>query len=315
MGLKVIGIGDNVCDKYYPAMMMYPGGQAMNFSVYAKMLGADSAYMGVFGRDEVAEHVIKTLDELGVDHSCCRQYDGENGYAKVRLVDGDREFIMSNRGGVVNEHPLELTQEDLDYIKGFRLVHTSNNGHFDSQLKMVKAAGVPVSYDFSGHWKEEYYLEEIAPLVDFAFLSCGQAQEEEIKEACRRICEKGRETGGAGCRIVVATRGSLGSLIYDGRDFYEQKPKLVAAVDTLGAGDSFATAFLLSLLKDGYLENKTPESGNRGARDLEPGIPDTGNVKLGFLRDAMEAGAEFAAKTCMVNGAFGHGVTFHDESV
>ena len=37
--IKVIGIGDNVCDQYYPAKIMYPGGQAMNFSVYAKMLG------------------------------------------------------------------------------------------------------------------------------------------------------------------------------------------------------------------------------------------------------------------------------------
>lgn len=33
MKTKVIGIGDNVCDKYYPAKIMYPGGQAMNFSV------------------------------------------------------------------------------------------------------------------------------------------------------------------------------------------------------------------------------------------------------------------------------------------
>ena len=275
MGLKVIGIGDNVCDKYYPAMMMYPGGQAMNFSVYAKMLGADSAYMGVFGRDEVAEHVIKTLDELGVDHSRCRQYDGENGYAKVRLVDGDREFIMSNRGGIAGEHPLELTAGDLEYIKTFGLVHTSNNGHFDSQLEKVKETGVPVSYDFSGHWNEEYYLEEIAPLTDFAFLSCGQAPEEEIRQSCLRIGEKG-------CRIAVATRGSRGSLIYDGNGFCEQVPRLVQAVDTLGAGDSFATAFLLS-----YLES-------------------------GDLKTAMEAGAKFASETCMVNGAFGHGVPFSD---
>ena len=48
--------------------------------------------MGVFGRDEVAEHVIATLDELQVEHSRCRQYEGENGYARVTLVDGDRGF-------------------------------------------------------------------------------------------------------------------------------------------------------------------------------------------------------------------------------
>ncbi len=34
--MKVIGIGDNVCDKYIHLKTMFPGGQALNFSVYAK---------------------------------------------------------------------------------------------------------------------------------------------------------------------------------------------------------------------------------------------------------------------------------------
>ncbi len=77
--LKVLGLGDNVCDKYLHSGYMYPGGQALNFAVYAKLLGADASYMGVFGTDEVAKHVIATLDELKVEHSRCRQYEGENG--------------------------------------------------------------------------------------------------------------------------------------------------------------------------------------------------------------------------------------------
>ena len=51
----------------------------------------------------------------------------------------------------------------------------------------------------------------------------------------------------------------------------------------LGAGDSFATAFLLAMLEK---------------KDIHA---------------AMEAGAEFAAKTCLVNGAFGHGIAFQEE--
>ena len=137
--IKVIGIGDNVCDQYYPAKIMYPGGQAMNFSVYAKMLGgAVCVPRRFFGKDRVAEHIISVLDEIGIDHSRCRQYAGENGYAKVRLENGDRQFIMSNRGGIVNEHPLDLKAEDISYIREFSLVHTSNNGHFDSQLEKSK---------------------------------------------------------------------------------------------------------------------------------------------------------------------------------
>lgn len=270
MKRRVIGIGDNVCDQYYPRMMMYPGGQAMNFSVYAKMLGAESAYLGVFGRDPAAEHVIRVLDELKVDHSRCRQYDGENGYAKVRLEDGDRQFIMSNRGGVAKDHPLILDEADLDYIRGFSLAHTSNNGHFDSQLGRLKEIGIPVSYDFSGHWKEAYYLEEIAPKVDYGFLSCGDAPMEEAREACRNLVSKG-------VKIAAATLGKRGSIVYDGKDFYMQVPQPVQAVDTLGAGDSFATAFLLSYMDQGQIQ------------------------------PAMEAGAAFAAKTCLVDGAFGYG--------
>ena len=79
-------------------------------------------------------HVIRTLDELGVEHGRCRQYEGENGCARVTLTNGDRVFLGSNKGGVAKEKPLDLTGEDLEYIKGFSIIHTSNNSHFDSQL-------------------------------------------------------------------------------------------------------------------------------------------------------------------------------------
>ena len=42
--------------------------------------------------------------------------------------------------------------------------------------------------------------------------------------------------------------------VYDGEKFYFQSSKLVEAIDTLGAGDSFASAFLLSITED-IIEN------------------------------------------------------------
>ena len=78
------------------------------------------------------------------------------------------------------------------------------------------------------------------PYASYVFLSCGSVTEEEGREICHRMHARG-------CRFIVATRGSKGALVYDGHDFYSQPPHLVEAIDTLGAGDSFATAFLLSL--------------------------------------------------------------------
>ena len=55
--MNVIGIGDNVVDKYVHTQTMYPGGNALNFAAYAAMLGHNAAYLGIFGNDAAAEHV------------------------------------------------------------------------------------------------------------------------------------------------------------------------------------------------------------------------------------------------------------------
>lgn len=289
--LRVIGIGDNVCDKYVHQKKMYPGGQTVNFVVYSRMLGAEGAYIGVFGTDEVANHVMWALDEYQIDRSRCRQYEGENGCARVNLVDGDRVFLGSNKGGVLKEHPIELSAEELDYVSGFHLVHTSNNSYMDPQLPRLKRCGVPVSYDFSGQWIDEERVDRVAPHVDYAFLSCGALSYEEAKELCKKIHAKG--TG-----LVVATRGSHGAVIFDGTDFYDQPPKLVDAIDTLGAGDSFAAAFLLSLTER-RLADET-----RMAEDRD--------YFVAAVKWAAEQAAEFSSKTCMEYGAFGHGLDYTD---
>ena len=184
--MRVIGIGDNVCDKYEHLRLMFPGGQAANFAVYAGMLGAESAYMGVFGRDEVAEHVIATLDELQVEHSRCRQYEGENGYARVTLVDGDRVFLGSNKGGVLKENPLNLDVEDLEYIKTFDHVHTTNNSYFDEQLPKLAEQGISVSYDFSGQWVDEEREKRLLRILRMRFFHVVPFRERMRKKFVRK---------------------------------------------------------------------------------------------------------------------------------
>ena len=153
--VKVLGLGDNVCDVYLHTNTMYPGGQAVNFDVFAKTLGASADFMGVFGQDAVAEHVQHTLDEKGVGRSHCRSYPGENGFARVTLVDGDRVFKGSNRGGVIQQHPIHLDEDDLKYAAGFDLIHTTNNGFTDGLLPALHRLPGLVSYDFSYRWNEE----------------------------------------------------------------------------------------------------------------------------------------------------------------
>ncbi len=119
--IKVLGIGDNVCDKYLHIKTIYPGGNALNIAVFGKFLGAEAAYLGTLGDDEVGQHVYSVVRELGIDLSHCRMEEGENGCARVRLVDGDRVFLQGNRGGIARIKPPVLTKLDEDYISGFDL--------------------------------------------------------------------------------------------------------------------------------------------------------------------------------------------------
>ena len=80
--VNALGFGDNVVDRYEHIHTMYPGGNAVNFAVYAKKCGAArSAYMGIFGNDAAAEHVIASLEDEGIELDKCEQMIGENGAA------------------------------------------------------------------------------------------------------------------------------------------------------------------------------------------------------------------------------------------
>ena len=86
--VNALGFGDNVVDRYEHIHTMYPGGNAVNFAVYAKKCGAArSAYMGIFGNDAAAEHVIASLEDEGIELDKCEQMIGENGAARVTVVE------------------------------------------------------------------------------------------------------------------------------------------------------------------------------------------------------------------------------------
>ena len=283
--ISVIGIGDNVCDKYIHLNKMYPGGQALNFAVFSKMLGMNSAYMGVFGNDKVGEHIITTLDKIGVDISHCRHFEGENGYAVVDLVQGERVFVKSNKGGVLRLNPLEFSTEDLEYLKNFQVIHTSNNSYIDSQLETLASLGSTLSYDFSTSWRNDQRTKDICKHVNFAFMSCSNLNEDEIKNQLLNSHNFGTE-------IAIATRGSEGSFVYDGNKFFITQPKKVKPIDTLGAGDSFATTFLTSFVL--YMGNDLGKKMSKNRYEE-------------LVNKCLDKANQMAAKTCMISGAFGYG--------
>ena len=279
--MKVIGIGDNVVDDYIHIRTMFPGGNALNFSVYGSMLGCDSAYLGVFGSDESAKHVQQTLAEAGVDTSHCRSVDGPNGRAILAIEDGERVFISSNEGGISKSVPMKFIFEDLDYLQSFSIVHTGAYGYMDSYLAQLQQLNPLISYDFSDDFESEYALS-LCQYIDFGFFSCAEWTEEAAMELLEKAVNKG-------CSVAVATRGPHEVILYDGLSWFRQAPRAVIPLDTLGAGDAFISGFLIS-----YVWGKDNTS-------VQPAL---------LIENSLGKAASFAAEICQLHGAFGYGLRY-----
>lgn len=271
--MQIVGVGDNTVDVYVHLGRAFPGGNAVNVPVFCRRLGNAAAYVGSFGNDWAGELLTGALAAEGVDATHCQTLAIPNAWSNIDVVDGDRVFVGADSGA---SGQILLRPEDLDFISGFDIVHTSVYSHLEDRLPELKRHSTVLSFDFAQNWSEAY-LARALPHVDLAFFSAASLDAGEVGPALARVHRQGP-------RLVVATQGANGAFAFDGERLVHEAAKPTTVTDTLGAGDAFIAAFL-----DAY------------ARD--EGLP-----------EAMAAGTREAAKACRAFGAFGHGVLLRKES-
>lgn len=265
--LTVAGVGDNTVDVYVDEGVGYPGGNALNFSVFARRLGADSSYIGVLGSDARSDHVYNALLGEGVRLDGLRRTDSPNAIALVTHSDGDRHFLGSDPS---TSQSLGISDTDRRYLSVRRLVHTSVFSKLDGYLDKIKPDGGVLSYDFSNKF-DNAFLVETLPFLDYAFLSFAGRAVDMIGSFLDQLRARFATE-------VVVTAGSAGSFTVDERgELLHSAPERIDPVDTLGAGDAFITRYLLARLS------------GRGRSE------------------SLEAGNEYAAQMCMIKGSFGWG--------
>lgn len=299
--IHIIGVGDNVVDRNYTDRIMYPGGNSYNFAVFGRQLGYETAYAGVIGSDAEADLVLKPLKDYGVDISHCQFADGETGICGIHLKDGDRVIVDENDAGVVKSHPFQITDEVLDYLKKFDLVHSSCFSHIENQLLKVKKAGIPVLYDFSDVWEKDSF-EKVCPNINIAFFSGKDLSQDELKEQLKCCVDE------FGCDMAVTTMGVKGAVVFNGRRFYFKEPYNAGsrAVDTTGAGDSWITAFMACYMDQKKLcstlleEKRSDFLKQENREDYEDWL----------IEFSMCRGNLLARRNCLVKGSLGYGTGF-----
>ena len=262
--MRIACVGDNCVDDYAGEGRMYPGGNPVNVAASVCRLGGEASYIGPVGNDRYGEFLVNALRTRGVDVSHVRAEEGSTAVSYIAVVNGERTFTGFEEGVMAGYRP---TADDIDFICTHDLAVTGMWGHSESALEAVRARGVPTAYD-SSDASFGKPAQAALPHATLFFLSDDRSGDAELREKLRELHARGPA-------LVTATRGSRGSLLYDGRDFIAQGIVPCEVVDTMGAGDSYIAGFLVSWL------GKRP------------------------LAECMKAGAESAAVTIGRSGAWG----------
>ncbi|AIS02152.1 PfkB family carbohydrate kinase [Streptomyces glaucescens] len=283
--MRVLGFGDNIVDRFVDRGIDYPGGNSVNVAVYARRLGLEAAYLGVFGDDALGRFLREAIADTGVAVDHCAVRAGESGVSTLRVDSGDRVFLGWNGGGVTVREPLVLDGRLLAYVSSFDLVHSSVYSGSEDELPKLAGLDTLTTFDLSS--EEEYrspgYLDRVCPYADLVLLSCSHLDETATRDLLAEAVRRG-----AG--LALATRGAEGALAHDGRTTVAAPARPLddgAPVDTMGCGDAFLAGFVVSLLRAGWRRTARPER-----RQLERALHD---------------GADAAHDQCFTEAAFGRG--------
>lgn len=279
----VVGLGDNVVDYYQNQNVKYPGGNAVNFSVFAPKQLVDSYYVGSLAKDDDGELILNSLKDENVNTSFCNRINAQTEKTFVNIVDGDRQFIDSIRGA--RQLP-SLDEPDLMKILDSALVvYSACHANSENAIAKLHQRGILIAYDFSemAKYHTTEYLNQVAKNVDIAQFSLSEAKADDMERIltqCMRL----------NTVFVLFTNGGEPPLLFDcnqrkkyvGQVQYDPEP-----IDTMGAGDTFFANLVVYLLTK--------------AKDLK-------NISEEDINESLTKAALAAAKTIRQKGSFGHGI-------
>lgn len=234
------------------------GGTATNSVACAQRLGVTCSLVGLAGDDTYGAIFQEQANSLGIATPLALVPHSRTGTC-VSLVTPDGERTMRTALSVASSFSAQHVPEsviaahDWVLLEGYFLTGSEEN--FAALLKTIELArrsGVRIAFaasaDFVIENKREEILRDILPAVDMIFTNEGEA----MKLAGASSAEDARSRLAQLCSGIVVTRGSRGAIGSWQNTLWECQAFEPAGrvVDTTGAGDIFAGAFLAGLLHD-----------------------------------------------------------------
>jgi ribokinase len=226
-----------------------PGGSAANTIFALGKLGINCGFVGATGKDHEGEELKQDFERVGVDvFKITTLKDVRTGMV-VGFVDKSGERALYVSPGANNELTSEMV--DIDYLADGKVVHLSSfvgDDQFNIQKDAIESlAGKAKISLCPGALYIDRGLDQLRSMLENSdFLFMNEAEVEGLTG--KEYSEGSKDLLELGCGTVAITLGGEGSYIVDGQGEYSVPAVAKEAVDTTGAGDSFAAGFLYGML-------------------------------------------------------------------
>lgn len=230
------------------------GGSAANSIIAVSQFGGSSYYSCKVANDELGGFYMKDLKANGVETNLHIKNleSGITGKCLVMTTEDASRTMNTFLGITSNFSRTEIKEDALKnsqylYIEGYLV--TSDNGvdAMKYAKKLAEDNGVSTALTFSDPSMVKYFREPMKSVVGASvdLLFCNE-EEAMLFTGKENLLEAREELKNDAKRFVI-TLGKNGAMIFDGDTFIDIEPYKVKAIDTNGAGDLFAGAFLYGI--------------------------------------------------------------------
>lgn len=230
------------------------GGSAGNTVVALSQFGGKSFYSCLVAKDDLGKLFLESLAADGVDtnlkHDDCPE--GHSGRCLV-MTSPDASRTMNTFLGISSFlSPEHLDEESIKhssyvYLEGYLVASPKGLEALKEAKRLAEKHKVQVALTFSDPSMVKYFGQQMKEVVGASvdLLFCND--EEALIYTGTDTIEAAREKLKEVAKRFVITLGKNGALIFDGDTFIQIEPYKVLAVDTNGAGDMFAGAFMYAI--------------------------------------------------------------------
>ncbi len=229
------------------------GGSAANTLIAVSAMGGSAYYSCKVADDDLGHFYLDDLKTAGVDCNMDGKHKGGITGKCLVMVTPDAERTMHTFLGVSSElSPYEVSDDAIKnasfcYLEGYLTTSESGKAANIEARKIAEANNIKTSLTFSDPFVAEHFrdgfTETIGDGIDLLF--CNEV--EALSYTQKSSIDEAIEVIKTFSKTFAITLGANGAVVYDGSKLIHIDAHPVKAVDSNGAGDLFAGAFMYGL--------------------------------------------------------------------